>query len=192
VNGKPETTIRLAALPQGKPQSFALAPEAGARAEIAARLGLNALRKLSFRGKLRPEGARDWVLEAVIGATVVQPCVVTLAPVTTRIDEPVTRRFLAEMPEMPEGEEAEMPEDDSAEPLPEVLDLEQVMEEALALALPLFPRAADAELSAANFAAPGVTPMTDEEAKPFAGLEALKKRLEGGGEDGGGSGENEG
>lgn len=188
MNGKSDTLLRLAALSQDKPWPFALTPDAGARTAVAARLGLNALRKLSFRGELRPEGKRDWVLEAVIGATVVQPCVVTLAPVTTRIDEPVTRRFLADMPDEPEGDEVEMPEDDTAEPLPEVLNLEQVMEEALALALPLYPRAEGADLETAAFAEPGITPMTDEEAKPFAGLEGLKKRLEGGGEGDGNEG----
>ncbi len=80
---------------------------------------------------------RDWRLEAKLGATVVQPCVVTAEPVTTRIDDPVTRRYLAQMPE-PQGDEVEMPEDDSAEPLPDVLDLSAVMAEALALALPLY------------------------------------------------------
>ena len=67
-----------------------------------------------------------------LGATVTQACVVTLAPVITRIEETVTRRYLADMPE-PEGEEVEMPEDDSAEPLPVIIDPGAVMIEALAL-----------------------------------------------------------
>jgi hypothetical protein len=51
------------------------------------------------------------------------------------------------------------------------------MAEALALALPDYPRAPDAELEAGQFAAPGVAPMTDDEAKPLAGLAALRDRL---------------
>jgi uncharacterized metal-binding protein YceD (DUF177 family) len=90
----------------------------------------------------------------------------------------VARRYLAEMPE-PEGDEVEMPEDDTAEPLPATLDLFAVLSEALALALPQYPRAEDAELGEAVFAAPGVAPMTDEEAKPLAGLAALRDRLKG-------------
>jgi hypothetical protein len=44
------------------------------------------VRKLRFIGTLEPEGAQDWRLTADLGATVVQPCVVTLAPVTTRLE----------------------------------------------------------------------------------------------------------
>jgi uncharacterized metal-binding protein YceD (DUF177 family) len=107
---------------------------------------------------------------------VVQPCVVTLAPVTTRIDIDITRRYSATHVE-PEADEAEMPEDDTTEALPDRLDLTAVMLEALALALPDYPRAEGAELAERQFAAPGVAPMTDADAKPLAGLAALRDRL---------------
>jgi len=176
------TRLTLARLTRGKDTAFEITPEAGARASLAADLDLLALRKLRFAGRLVAEGARDWRLEATLGATVVQPCVVTAEPVTTRIDEPVLRRYLAEMPE-PEEDEIEMPEDDTAEPLPVTLDLFGVMAEALALALPLYPRAPGAALEDATFAAPGVTPLTDEDAKPLAGLAALRDKLAGAGTD---------
>jgi uncharacterized metal-binding protein YceD (DUF177 family) len=88
----------------------------------------------------------------------------------------VTRRYLADWRE-PTGEEAEMPEDDTTEALPEALDLAAVMAEALALALPDYPRAPDAETQTRQFAAPGVKPMTDDDAKPLAGLAALRDRM---------------
>ena len=100
-----------------KPVAFDLRPDEATRSEIAARLDLLGLRKVSFAGEVAPAGSRDLQLEGKLGATVVQPCVVTGDPVTTRIDVPVVRRYLAEMEE-PEGDEVEMPEDDSAEPLP--------------------------------------------------------------------------
>ena len=131
------TILDLARLPRG-PQHFELRPEAPERALLAEELAINAVRKLRFAGTLEPEGARDWRLVAELGATVVQPCVVTLAPVTTRIDTHVTRGYLADWQE-PTGEEAEMPEDDTTEPLPARLDLGAVMLEALALALPDLP-----------------------------------------------------
>jgi uncharacterized metal-binding protein YceD (DUF177 family) len=115
---------------------------------------------------------------------VVQPCVVTAEPVTTRLDETVERRYLADLEE-PTGEEAEMPEDDTLEPVPVVLDLSAVLAEALALALPIYPRAPGAALDEAVFAAPGIAPMTDQDAKPLAALAALRDRLsdDDGGED---------
>ncbi len=181
--GKSEspTRIRVADLPAGRALPFSLAPDPVTLGALAAELGLNALRKVRFAGRLEPVGRGDWRLVAELGATMVQPCVVTLVPVTTRVDEPVERHYLAEPPPPPEGE-AEMPEDEAAEPLPEVIDLEAILAEALALAVPAYPRADGAALEESRFTGPGVAPMSDEEARPFAGLAALKDKL-GGGEE---------
>jgi len=107
---------------------------------------------------------------------VVQPCVVTLEPVTTRIDADITRRFIHDF-ELPDEEEVEMPEDDTTEPLGQWIDPAQVMIEALALEVPEYPRKGDAELGQMVHAEPGQKPMTDEDARPFAGLGALRDAL---------------
>jgi len=158
------------------PTEFDLQPDETARGEIAARLDLLALRKLRFAGSVRPTGAKDLQLDAALGATVVQPGVVTGAPVTTRIDTPVLRAYLADM-EIPTAEEAEMPEDDSADPLPATLDLASGMEEALVLALPDWPRAEGVDSVNLTVTEPGIAPMRDEDAKPFAGLRGLRDKM---------------
>lgn len=168
--------VAQAALSRRQPIAVELSPDAPARAALAAALGLETLRKLSFAGRLIPVGRADWDLTATLGATVVQPCVVTFAPVTTRIDEPVVRRFRTALPD-PVAGETEMPEDDTIEPMPAVLDLYAVVTEALALALPPFPRAADAPAVDVTVAPPGAEPLTGEAARPFAGLAALKGKL---------------
>lgn len=145
-------------------RDFLLTPDAEARAALARLLDIDGVKKLRFEGRLSPEGKRDWKLQAKLGATVVQPCSVTLVPVSTRIDVDVTRRYLADLPE-PLAGEVEMPEDDTIEPLPSTLDLGAVMAEALALALPDFPRAEGVELGPAVFTKPGTQPMTDEAGK---------------------------
>lgn len=164
-------------------------PDAAQRAAIAAALDLLELRKLRLTGRLVPEGAGDWRLEAHLGATVVQPCVVTLAPVSTRIEQDLVRRYLAAMPAVPEAADAEveMDPDESIEPLGPVIDVGAALVEALALALPDYPRAPGAELGAAVFGPPGSAPLTDEAARPLAGLAGLRARLAGddGGDDGG-------
>ncbi len=81
-------------------------------------------------------------------------------------------------PEVEAGAEIEMPEDDSHEPLPAVLDLSRVMVEALALALAALSARRGADLEDARFAAPGTAPMTDEDARPFAVLKGLRDKLE--------------
>lgn len=174
---KAQTRFRMSELPPSRPVTFELRPTPDENRAIADDLGLSGLRKLSFQGTLEPEGKRDWRLVAHLGATVTQPCVVTLAPVTTRIEEDVTRRYLAAMPGIPDEDEVEMPEDDSIEPLPDMLDLSVVMTEALALALPLYPRADDAELGETVVTEPGKTPLRDEDTRPFSGLSALRDAL---------------
>ncbi|MEM8576457.1 MAG: DUF177 domain-containing protein [Pseudomonadota bacterium] len=168
--------LRTADLPTGRPAAFALAPETAERAQIAAQLDLSELRKLRFDGQIAAQGKRDFALEGTLGATLVQPCVVTLEPVVTRIDTPVFRVFAADYA-VPEDSEVEMPEDDSVEPLGPWIDPWAVMIEALSLAVPPYPRKDGADLGEAQFAAPGVTPMTDEAARPFAGLASLRDRL---------------
>ncbi|WP_432449721.1 YceD family protein [Aliiroseovarius marinus] len=179
----PNRVLRVADLPTRTVTRFRhVADEAECQA-IADELGLNALRKLRFEGELRAKGKSDWLLEGLLGATVVQDCVVTLDPVTTRIDENVRRRWVRDLPELEEGDEVEMPEDESLEALTAEIDLTAVMVEALALALPLYPRTEGAALTQQNFAEPGVAPMSDEDAKPFAGLAGLKDKLSGGTSD---------
>jgi len=169
--------MRLTELTTGRPTTFTLEPTAAERKAVAQALGIVALKKLKFEGTLTPQGRTDWALQAKLGATVVQECVVSLDPVTTRIDEQVNRDYMKVIPEI-DAAELEMSQDDTIDPLPEILDLAQVMIEALSLALPPYPRSKDAELGAIAVTAPGITPMTDDDAKPFAGLGALRESLE--------------
>lgn len=176
---KPLRRLRVSDLPERSETPFEIIPDAAELSTIARELGLDGLRKLRFSGRVAIDGVRDWRLEADLGATVIQPCVVTLAPVTTRIDDKVIRRFLARLPEDDsDDEEIELPEDDTIERLGREIDLEAIMIEALSLALPLYPRAPDATLEDARFAAPGETPLSDAEMRPFAGLKALRDKLE--------------
>lgn len=174
-----ETALRVADLSQRADNSFSLRPDADALALIAQELDLSALRKLSFSGKIVPLGNSDWVLEATLGATVVQPCVVTLEPVTTRIDLSLRRQYVADYTVVDEPE-IEMPEDDNVEPLGQWIDPAIVMIEALALSVPDYPRKDDAEMGQMVYTKPGQAPMTDEDARPFAGLADLKQKLENG------------
>jgi uncharacterized metal-binding protein YceD (DUF177 family) len=173
----PEQIVQLSELPARKPHRFALEPAPEACAAVAEALGIRGVRKLRFAGTLHPDGGRDWRLRADLGATVVQDCVVTLEPVTTRIEEEATRAYRADFAP-PEGPEVEMPEDETAEPLPAALDLAQVMIEALALALPPYPRAPGAETGEAVFTEPGKTPLRDADLRPFAGLAGLRDALD--------------
>jgi uncharacterized metal-binding protein YceD (DUF177 family) len=171
------TVLRLADLPNRKPTHINYSPDAETLKRLSGEMEVSTLRKLRLEGTLKPMGNRDWQLEAHFGATAVQPCVVTLEPVTTRIEEPILRHFIADWQD-PTDAEAQMDGDDISEPLPEELDLDEVIAEALALTVPRFPRSEGAEFGQAVYTEAGSDPLTDEDVKPFAGLAALKAKLE--------------
>jgi len=170
------TRFRTGGLSPRKPTRFTYAPDAEARRAIADDLDLLALKGLELTGEIRPAGRDELVLEARLTARADQPCSVTLKPVPAVIDEPVRRRYVAGY-ELPEGDEVEMPEDDTVEPMPEVIDLAEIAAEALALALPLYPRAPGAEFSQTLHAGDGVAPLSDADVKPFSALQGLAEQL---------------
>lgn len=179
----PSLPFRVAAIAGRRSTHVRFMPSDDERGAIAAALNLLELPVLKFDGEITPAGKRDLQLAGKLEAVVVQPCGVTLAPVTTEISEPVLRQYLADYKE-PEGVEVEIQEDDSIEALPEVIDAGAVVIEALALALPLYPRAPGVELGEASFAPPGAVPLADADLKPFAGLAGLVAKAQGGGKGG--------
>lgn len=170
--GLPSLPFKVAAIAGRTSTHVRFRPSAPERAAIARVLGLLDLPEMSLEGEIRPAGKRDMVLEARLVARVVQPCSVTLEPVTTAIADPVRRQYLSDYKD-PEADEIEIPADDTLEPLPEVIDAAAVAIEALALALPIYPRAPGVELGEAVFAEPGLTPLREGDLKPFAALAGL-------------------
>jgi uncharacterized metal-binding protein YceD (DUF177 family) len=169
----PVSVIRLGPETPRKDIAIALRPDTAACAALAADLAIPGLRKVSLTGTLAPVGRRDWRLTARFGATFVQDCIVTLVPVTTRVDEDLTRIYAADVTPPGMGE-VEMPDDTDTEPLPASLDLMEVLAEALSLALPPFPRAPGVAFDGVEVTEPGAIPLGDDGAKPFAALAALK------------------
>ncbi len=171
--------IEMARLRDQPSFAFDISPNPEEMDRIARLMGAQALRKLRLRGKLTALAKGSWQLDADLGATVIQTCVVTLDPVTTRIDQPV-RRLLVPAQPVPRGVEivVSAEEDEEIEPLTDRLDLGLVAIESLALALPPYPRKPGAELPDALFS-PGDGP-EEPSVKPFAALAALRDKLDGG------------
>ena len=170
--------LRVSTLRRDVATDFDIRPEAEERSALAKDLGLLGLRKARLAGKLTPEAGGAYRLTADLGATVVQPCVVTLDPVTTRIDEEISLLFrpAQQIADPDPGSEVEVPEDEE-EPLPDVIDLRRILSEALSLALPPYPRSQAAlEMAEAAPDAPEEDP-SESRPNPFAGLAALRDRL---------------
>ncbi len=177
--------LETSTLARRKKTQFNIRPDSAQLAVLIKALDLKGLRKVSFVGQIAPAGKHDWMLSATLGATAVQPCAITLEPVTTRVESEITRRFVAEMPDYAKDSEEDefggtaMLEDDTIEPLGREIDLWRVLQEALALELPDYPRAEGAELGTLKVTEPGKTALDDADLKPFAGLAGLKDKLEG-------------
>jgi len=156
---------------------FLLAPGTTSRGELARFLGVREIRKLRFQGTLSPEGRASWRLRGELGATVVQNCVVTSRPVTTRMDVALTRLFVKDPGPAPQASEVEFDGNDEIELLGDQIDLGQVMEESLALELPQYPHAPDVHPGDFTISPPGSDPISPEETKPFASLAELRDKL---------------
>ena len=183
----PEFILDIATLARRKRSVFEYRLDAAQLSALKDELGLSGLRKVVFSGELTPAGKHDFALQAALGATAVQPCTITLEPVTTRIEDDIERRFVADMAKHIDRDTEEedefggtaMLEDDTLETLGREVDLWRVMSEALALALPDYPRAEGAELGTMRVTEPGKEAMGEDDLKPFAGLADLKSKLEG-------------
>lgn len=171
--------VELASLDRGRSHAASFLADAETCAAIAAELGLRGLRKFRLEARLVALPGGGWQLTGRLGATVVQDCVVTLEPVRSRIETELSRRYLPDLPPPPDepGVEVEMDPDTDTEPLPPRISLREIATEALALALPDFPRAPGAALDQASAAPPGVAPLRDEDTKPFAALARLRDKL---------------
>lgn len=172
----PPKVLEIRNLSKTGANTFSYRPDDAEIAEITTVLGLRALRKPVFTGSVVAKGKNDWRLDAQLGATAIQACVVTLADVTTRVDAPVTRIYQKTLPDWDEGSETEMPDAVEVEQLDAEINLAALFAEALALALPDYPRAEGAHLGDAVYSDGNTKPMTDEDAKPFAALAGLLDR----------------
>jgi uncharacterized metal-binding protein YceD (DUF177 family) len=169
-----DATIRLDAMP-AEGRDLALDVGEAERAAVAERLDVSAVERLSvklhadkFRGGMRVHGR--------LNATIVQPSVISLEPVTQEIEEPIDRIFL------PRGEkpfagaaEAEIFVDLEGDDIPDHFDgteadLSDLIIESLSLAIDPYPHAPGETVGQLD-----VIDEDTESSSPFSSLKALKK-----------------
>lgn len=170
--------LKVSGLPEGG-LSFRDVADADERAALAARYGVVGVKRFAVEGKLRPYD-RGWRLTARVTARITQTCVATLATVDQIMDEPFERLYAPGAPELDDLLDLDIEADDPPEPLGREIDPAEAAAEVAALALDPYPRAAGADAVEAAAAPEGEAPLTDEDVrpKPFAGLAALKEKLE--------------
>ena len=109
-----------------------------------------------------------------VKARVGQTCVVTLEPLESDLDEPINLLFAPPLDAAAKDDGADHKAGDEEPPEPLIegkVDLGAIATEFLLLGIDPYPRKAGAEFAAVKTA--------DDSARPFAALEALKKRLGG-------------
>lgn len=154
--------------------AFAIEATLAERESLARRLGVVSVDSLSADLRLiRLMGAMVR-LEGRLAAEVTQSCVVTLAPVHSRIAAPLDRRYgPAEALADADAEDAGLDDDDVPEVLVDgVIDLGEAVSEQLALEIDPFPRAEGAEFPGYSS---GPEP-TEVVKSPFAALGDLLKK----------------
>lgn len=170
----PATTVRLGDLTAGAVR-HRLAPGGEARASMARRLGLRGLPALGADLEVRAWMDGCQVLGRFT-AVVTQVCGVSLEPFDQPVSGEIDLRLVPQgspnLPQDPAAGEVEVSLDtpDPPEPLEgDLIDLDALLEEHLALEIDPFPRRPDAVFQ--------WSPET-EETSPFAALKALRPRPE--------------
>ncbi len=148
------------------------------RAALARFLGVERVDRLTFEGTIAPAGEEGWEVRGRLVAALEQTCVVTLGPVATRHDVELVRLYLPVDQVMPVREVTVDPDEaDEPDTFTDTIDPAALAVESLVLLLDPYPRAEGAALERSTFAGPGVTPLEDDDVRPFASLAALRGRL---------------
>jgi len=146
---------------------------------VAKRLGLTTL--VQFEGviRIRPEIGREIDVEGEIVVSFEQACVVTGEPVEQIMTFDLKRRYSEDATKFDGVDDDDdiisAPMDDGPDPIEDgIIDVGEAAVEELALQIPLYPRAADAEFNDIV----EDNGEDDDKPNPFAKLAALKKDLE--------------
>jgi uncharacterized metal-binding protein YceD (DUF177 family) len=162
----------------GDPVEFDLRATPAEREELRRRFKLLDLQELAARGTILPlKGGQGLRVSGHIAAALAQSCVVTLEPVTQRIDEDFQLEFgdTGEVIEAASGEMVLLPDQEQPDPMPATgLDVGGLVAEQLALAIDPYPRKEGADLQEV-LRRHGVKAEAGKP-NPFAALAALKSK----------------
>ncbi len=147
------------------------------RAALARRFGLLALDSLTAKVGLTPVDAGLVRVHGALAAEVTQACVVTLKPVTTRVEASFERLYGADAPGEADGVITDADTKESPEPFTDgTVDVGEAVAEQLALELDPFPRAPGVAFNGFSSASKSVGDDDTGDAGPFAVLARLKEK----------------
>ena len=170
-----QNEILLAKLDRSQAHKFHYVPNDDALGAIRANLDLKNLQIDGFRGELNPE-AGGWRLSAFLDGKATQSCVISGAPVHTALKIRVIRTYVEDLKPLSDDISLEEDFDDTIDIMPKTLDLNELINESVALNIPSFPKIAkyldsqnEWSLHSKNF-----DPSEEIEThRPFEGLDKL-------------------
>jgi uncharacterized protein len=174
MKGEPlSVSISAGEIPRGG-RHVRIEADAEARLRLARQLGIPGVEALSAELDLRPAHGRAITVRGRVEATVVQADVVTLEPVTQTVAEDIDLMLVPAEDAAPPPKEKEFSAETDE---PDFyrngrIELGSIVAEHVALGLDPYPRAPDVQF------ADHVEHDSPEQASPFAGLAALRKRGE--------------
>jgi hypothetical protein len=143
--------------------------------KLARYLDVERVDKLTLTGFISPTEGNGWRIHGRLMASFAQSCVISLAPLSIKHNTEIERFYLPEDHLITEQEvHVSHDEQDMPDPFTDYLDPAQLAVDELVQMIAPYPRAKGVELAQSGFAPPGITPLTDDAARPFAGLSALK------------------
>ena len=174
---KKQTELVVKNLIREKKYTFNLQPQKSILKNIAQKLDLLSLSKLSFMGQINCIKSVDLKLEATLSAIVTQKCVTTLVPVQSKIASKVQRLFIKGWADsLPSSSETTL--ETIKEVLTDKINLMTIIIEELSLEIPVYPRSKNTD----SFF---LTPLKQSNetsdktiSKPFAILSDLKEKME--------------
>ena len=169
--------ITISQLSQNKIHKFSIRFDNNDLLDYKNLLDLRKISKVTIFGEISAEGNKNWLLNAKIGASVTQSCVVTMEDVSTRIDENITRHYFADIDKHDENFTSVEELDADAEGIPDEINLLDLTIESISLNLSDFPRKDGIIIDPVLSAPEGIKPLTDDAVKPFAGLASLRDKL---------------
>jgi uncharacterized metal-binding protein YceD (DUF177 family) len=153
-------------------RSYDIAATETERGEVARRLGLQDVARLTATFNLVPASRRQVTVTGRIEADVIQQCVLTLQPIAVAVREPVERAFAPGGATRPSAAETivDAVDEPPDEMIDGLIDLGELAVEQLALSLDPYPRAPGAVFD------PGAASDAPQAAaaRPFAALSKLK------------------
>jgi uncharacterized metal-binding protein YceD (DUF177 family) len=162
---------------------LSLEANAEERARLAKRLDCEEIGCLTANLSIDYEKSKgDIRIEGRFHAEIVQPCVVTLAPVTATIDASLIRNFNIHLNDEDPDREIDLnavEDDEPPEPVKDgIIDAGEAVAEQLALEMDPFPRAPGAEFTGVSGDSRRDSQGKDRDSGPFAALARLKERSE--------------